>query len=134
MTVVNAVPVASALTQAFSLTWTTVDCGGGTSSVGGWALSSTIGQPDAHAPLAGRRFVLHPGFWPAVAVDRRNGFVPCDANCDGSINGFDVETFIALLTGAGKACAPCAGDLNGDGSVNGFDVDPFVAALTGGGC
>ncbi|MCG3126572.1 MAG: hypothetical protein CHACPFDD_01419 [Phycisphaerae bacterium] len=60
--------------------------------------------------------------------------VPCDTNCDGSINGFDVDTFVALLAGSGTPCQPCAGDVNGDGSVNGFDIDEFVAALTGGPC
>ncbi|MCG3126601.1 MAG: hypothetical protein CHACPFDD_01452 [Phycisphaerae bacterium] len=60
--------------------------------------------------------------------------VPCDTNCDGSINGFDVDSFVGLLSGSGTPCAPCAGDANGDGSVNGFDVDPFVNALSGGGC
>lgn len=60
--------------------------------------------------------------------------LPCDINCDGSVNGFDVEPLIDLLTGGGSRCSPCAGDMDGDGSVNGFDVEPFVAALTGGGC
>ncbi|MCG3125627.1 MAG: hypothetical protein CHACPFDD_00452 [Phycisphaerae bacterium] len=60
--------------------------------------------------------------------------VPCDANCDGSINGFDVDPFVALLSGSGTPCSPCAGDVNADGSINGFDIDGFVAALTGGGC
>lgn len=55
----------------------------------------------------------------------------CDANCDGSINGFDVEEFVAVLSGDGSGCSPCQGDVNGDGSVNGFDIDPFVACLTG---
>lgn len=58
--------------------------------------------------------------------------VPCDTNCDGSVNGFDVDNLVALLSGGGSPCAPCAGDINGDGSINGFDIDPFVAALTGG--
>ncbi|MCG3125291.1 MAG: hypothetical protein CHACPFDD_00109 [Phycisphaerae bacterium] len=56
---------------------------------------------------------------------------PCDANCDGSVNGFDVDPFVALLTGGGTPCSPCAGDVNGDGSVSGFDIDNFVACLGG---
>ncbi|MCG3128048.1 MAG: hypothetical protein CHACPFDD_02922 [Phycisphaerae bacterium] len=60
--------------------------------------------------------------------------LPCDANCDGSVNGFDVDPFVELLTGAAAPCSPCAGDMNGDGSVNGFDIDAFTAALTAGGC
>ncbi|MCG3127722.1 MAG: hypothetical protein CHACPFDD_02592 [Phycisphaerae bacterium] len=57
---------------------------------------------------------------------------PCDVNCDGSINGFDVDPMVVLLSGGGTPCSPCAGDANGDGSVNGFDVDPFVDMLGGG--
>lgn len=56
---------------------------------------------------------------------------PCDANCDGSVNGFDVDDFVAALTGSGSGCSPCQGDVNGDGSVNGFDIDGFVNCLTG---
>ncbi|MCG3126732.1 MAG: hypothetical protein CHACPFDD_01585 [Phycisphaerae bacterium] len=59
---------------------------------------------------------------------------PCDTNCDGSLNGFDVDSFTDLLVGSGTPCSSCAGDANGDGTVNGFDVDDFVLALTTGGC
>ncbi|MCG3125628.1 MAG: hypothetical protein CHACPFDD_00453 [Phycisphaerae bacterium] len=54
---------------------------------------------------------------------------PCDTNCDGSVNGFDVDPFVSILTGSGSPCDECSGDMNGDGSVNGFDVDGFVDAL-----
>ncbi|MCG3128444.1 MAG: hypothetical protein CHACPFDD_03332 [Phycisphaerae bacterium] len=60
--------------------------------------------------------------------------VPCDTNCDGSVNGFDVEPFVDLLSGSRTPCSPCAGDVNGDGSVNGFDIDGFADALTGNAC
>ncbi|MCG3126935.1 MAG: hypothetical protein CHACPFDD_01790 [Phycisphaerae bacterium] len=59
---------------------------------------------------------------------------PCDTNCDGSVNGFDIDPLVELLTGGGTPCSSCAGDVNADGSVNGFDVDGFVAALSGGSC
>ncbi|MCG3125715.1 MAG: hypothetical protein CHACPFDD_00541 [Phycisphaerae bacterium] len=54
-----------------------------------------------------------------------------DVNCDGSINGFDIDPLVELLTGGGTPCTPCAGDVNGDGSINGFDIEPFVERLTG---
>lgn len=56
----------------------------------------------------------------------------CDVNCDGSINGFDVDPLVALLAGGGTPCSPCAGDTNGDGFVDGFDIDGFVDCLLGG--
>ncbi|MCG3128576.1 MAG: hypothetical protein CHACPFDD_03465 [Phycisphaerae bacterium] len=56
----------------------------------------------------------------------------CDVNCDGSINGFDVDPLVALLSGGGTPCSPCAGDTNGDGFTDGFDIDGFVDCLLGG--
>jgi hypothetical protein len=55
----------------------------------------------------------------------------CDANCDGAVDAFDVEPFIALLLGGGQPCSPCAGDINGDGTIDAFDIEPFVQCLTG---
>ncbi|MCG3127758.1 MAG: hypothetical protein CHACPFDD_02630 [Phycisphaerae bacterium] len=60
-----------------------------------------------------------------------------DMNCDGSVNGFDIDPFtLALSDPAGYAAAYPAcdinnGDVNVDGSVNGFDIDPFVGLLGG---
>ncbi|MCG3125393.1 MAG: hypothetical protein CHACPFDD_00212 [Phycisphaerae bacterium] len=60
---------------------------------------------------------------------------PCDINCDGSVNGFDIESFLGMLTACCPPCSPCAGDTNWDGSLNGFDVDPLLnALLSEGGC
>ncbi len=53
---------------------------------------------------------------------------PCDANCDGVIDAFDIEPFIATLGGA-PGCSPCAGDANGDGTIDAFDVEPFINCL-----
>lgn len=57
---------------------------------------------------------------------------PCDVNCDGTVNGFDVEPFVDLLNFVGTKCDVCVGDVNGDGFVNGFDIDGLVACLIGG--
>lgn len=54
----------------------------------------------------------------------------CDANCDGSVDAFDIDALVARLLG-GLGCSDCAGDTNGDGAVDGFDIEPFVAALEG---
>jgi hypothetical protein len=61
-----------------------------------------------------------------------------DANCDGAVNGYDIDPFVTALTNptqwsAAHACDfLCANDCNGDGAVNGYDIDPFVTLLTGG--
>ncbi len=60
-----------------------------------------------------------------------SGCEPCDLNCDGAVDAFDIEPFVALLTGGGQACSPCAGDANGDGAVDAFDIEPFITCLVG---
>jgi hypothetical protein len=61
-----------------------------------------------------------------------------DLNCDGAINGYDIDPFVLALTDAAAyteqfpGCDYMLADVNGDGSVNGYDIDPFVLLLTGG--
>jgi hypothetical protein len=55
---------------------------------------------------------------------------PCDANCDGDIDAFDIEPFIQLLVNPSAVpCAFCAGDTNGDGTIDAFDIEPFISCL-----
>ncbi len=60
-----------------------------------------------------------------------------DMNCDGSLNGFDIQGFILALsdpTAYGQSYPDCQfahADVTGDGSVNGFDIQAFVALLGG---
>jgi hypothetical protein len=55
--------------QSYSIDWHTMAGGGGTSAGGAFALSGTIGQPDASPkPMAGGNFSLTGGFWSLFAV------------------------------------------------------------------
>jgi hypothetical protein len=55
--------------QAFSIDWHTIDGGGGTSTGGVFAVSGTVGQPDAHSqPMTGGNFSLTGGFWSVLAI------------------------------------------------------------------
>jgi hypothetical protein len=63
-----------------------------------------------------------------------------DLNCDGAINGYDIDPFVLALTSAPDfaayyavypGCDGMLADCSGDGGVNGFDIDPFVQLLTG---
>ena len=54
-----------ALAQSYSIDWSTVDGGGGTSSGGQYTLACTIGQPDA-GTLTGGTYVLDGGFWAVI--------------------------------------------------------------------
>ena len=62
-----------------------------------------------------------------------------DANCDGTVNAFDIDPFVLALSDAGAwataypACdLLCVCDCNGDGTVNAFDIDTFATLLAGG--
>jgi hypothetical protein len=89
-----------------NITWWTIDCGGLTSpSTGGsFAVSGTIGQPDA-GRLSGPNFVVLGGFWSVTAPQ------PCYANCDAStippiLNVSDFVCFQAKFA-AGDPYANC---------------------------
>ncbi|MBU0640074.1 MAG: VCBS repeat-containing protein [Planctomycetes bacterium] len=66
--------------------------------------------------------------------------VPGDLNCDGHLDGFDIDPFV-LVIGAEEPfdeyyalypdCHHLTADINCDGEINGFDIDPFVELLGG---
>ncbi|MCB9913327.1 MAG: hypothetical protein H6827_10045 [Planctomycetes bacterium] len=51
----------------YSIEWSTIDGGGGTSTGGDYSLSGTVGQPDA-GEMSGGEFALSGGFWSVLAV------------------------------------------------------------------
>lgn len=108
---------------AYDLAWHTIDGGGGTSAGGAFALSGTIGQPDAGVPLTGGAFTLEGGFWPG------NGQVndcPADINNDDNINVADLLAVITTWGTCALPCPPhCASDIappGGDCAVNVADL------------
>lgn len=91
---------AAALAQP-SISWYTIDGGGGTSSGGVYSVSGTIGQPDAGGPMTGGSFSLYGGFW----VVGPGGQPPCYANCDGSTQTpiLNVEDFTCFINAFAQA-------------------------------
>ena len=82
-----------------SMTWTTIDGGGGTCSAGSLVLSCTIGQPDAGPVMAGGALSLTGGFWTGVAATGPH-CGSADFNCDGDIGtDADIEAFFRVLAG-----------------------------------
>ncbi|MBU0641450.1 MAG: hypothetical protein KKB50_21525 [Planctomycetes bacterium] len=66
--------------------------------------------------------------------------IPGDLNCDGNINGFDIDPFVLVLSSsppyddyyaAYPDCNHMLADVNQDGDINGFDIDAFVALMGG---
>ena len=56
----------------YSLDWSTIDGGGGTSTGGVYAVTGTIGQPDA-GRMSGGNFTVDGGFWGVVAAVQTPG-------------------------------------------------------------
>lgn len=90
---------------------------------------------------------LHGGFYFGDGTNCTTSTCVCfrgDANCDGVLNNFDIDPFVAALLDSGSPTPPeayeqlvanagacweqrgCWADLNCDGSFNNFDIDPFV--------
>ncbi len=63
-----------------------------------------------------------------------------DMNCDGLVNGFDIDPFVLALTdpagyqAAFPTCNIRNGDINSDLLVNAFDIDLFVECIVQQGC
>jgi hypothetical protein len=59
----------------FSISWFTIDGGGGTSTSndGRWSVTGTAGQPDAAPHLKAGCFSVDPGFWGIVAAVPSDG-------------------------------------------------------------
>jgi hypothetical protein len=53
--------------QSYSIDWSTIDGGGGTSTGGVYSVSGTIGQPDA-GTMSGGNYTLQGGFWGVIAA------------------------------------------------------------------
>jgi hypothetical protein len=113
--------------DTFDLSWYTIDGGGGMRTTGGtFALSGTIGQPDASGALTGGTFRLTGGFWSTAALVCKG-----DMNCDGVVDFKDINPFVAILSGS-TPCNAGNADTNNDGVIDFKDINPFVALLSGG--
>jgi hypothetical protein len=110
----TAVIYSSAQAQDYQISWYTIDGGGGASSGGPYALTGTIGQPDA-AYSAGSGYELLGGFWPG-----------------GPLCFVDFESFARLAEyWADESCDEsnnfCDGaDFEPDGDVDLVDLGLFV--------
>jgi len=63
-----AVSLTAAQAQSYSIDWSTIGGGGGTSTGGIYSVSGTIGQPGAGAAMSGGNYSVTGGFWSLYAV------------------------------------------------------------------
>jgi hypothetical protein len=62
--------------NSFTISWWTVDGGGGRASGGEYALSGTGGQFDAHTAATGGDYAVNGGFWQTGAMGKYEVFLP----------------------------------------------------------
>ena len=102
------ISAASIASGQYDISWYTIDGGGGTSSGGQYALTGTIGQPDADYS-AGGNYELLGGFWPGGPL--------CIVEFE------DFARFAEHWLGTGSGLA---GDLDDDGDVDIKDLKQFA--------
>lgn len=94
----------TAANAQFAITSHTIDGGGGTSSSASFALSGTIGQPEATPASTSGNLSLMGGFWKAILPTEPVNF----------------EAWLADNTTTGQDMS-FAGDADGDGFANGYE-------------
>lgn len=103
----------------YAVNWFTIDNGGARTATGGaFALSGTIGQPDAGPMLTGGSFTLVGGFWSPPRTT-----CPADLDGNGTIDPSDSNFVMARFgcpVGTGDDACDRA-DLDQDGKVDPFD-------------
>ncbi len=63
----------SATGQSYSIDWSKVSGGGGSGTGGVYAVSGTIGQPDAGGAMSGGNYSVTGGFWSLVSAVQTPG-------------------------------------------------------------
>ena len=71
--VILALCALSASAQQYSIDWSKVSGGGGTSTGGVYAVTGTLGQHDAGTPMTGGNFSLTGGFWSLLSLVQTTG-------------------------------------------------------------
>ncbi len=61
------------MAQNYSIDWSKIAGGGGTSSNGQYSITGTIGQHDAGGPMTGGNYSLTGGFWALISVVQTAG-------------------------------------------------------------
>ena len=71
--VILALSILSATAQTYSIDWSKVSSGGGTSTGGVYAVTGTIGQHDAGTTMSGGNYSLTGGFWSFLSLVQTPG-------------------------------------------------------------
>ena len=110
--------------QNLEISWSTMDCGGGSAEAATLKIWDTVGQVDAEI-LQGGAFTFQGGFWSA--------FTPagCDVDLDGDCDAGDLSWIVTChADGSGCTC-PGDPDLTRDGLVDGRDSQVILFSAFG---
>ena len=100
--------LSTACAQSYSIDWYKIAGGGGTSTGSVYAVSGTIGQPDASGAMSGGNYSLTGGFWSLISVVQTPSaptlFITQAGGqavilWDPSVIGFTLQTNANLATG-----------------------------------
>ena len=106
--------------------WFRISGGGGTSTGGVYAVSGTIGQPDAGGPMTGGNYSLTGGFWSLISVVPTPGAPSLAISHSGSgvmvywqnLPGWNLQQNTSLTTPAGWTASSGAIATNGTNYLN----------------
>ena len=116
----------SASAQQYSIDWYKIAGGGGTSTGGTYAISGTIGQPDAGGTMTGGNYSLTGGFWSLISVVQTPGAPALYISHSGStvtvfwqnISGWNLQQNNNLATPAGWSASGSITTSNGTNYLN----------------
>jgi len=120
----------------YSINWSTIGGGGGTSTGGVYSVSGTIGQHDAGNAMSGGNYTLTGGFWSLLAVVQTPGApLLTIAHAGNSVivswpvspAGFTLQQNGNLATAAGWA--NYGGTVTTSNGVNSITLTPPVGSL-----
>jgi hypothetical protein len=121
--------------QQYSIGWFKVSGGGGTSSNGQYAVSGTIGQPDASVAMTGGSYSVTGGFWSLFAVQtagaplltiRMTGANSATVSWPSPSSGFILQQNGSL---AATNWSDFSGTTNDDGVTRSVTIQPVTGNL-----
>ena len=112
--------------QSYSIDWYKIAGGGGTSTNGLYAVSGTIGQPDAGNTMSGGNYSLTGGFWSLISVVQTAGAPTLYVSQSGSAvtvywqdaSGWSLQQNNNLSTPAGWSATGGVSLVNGTNYLN----------------
>lgn len=112
--------------QSYSVDWSKVSGGGGSSTSGVYSVSGTVGQHDAGGPMSGGSYSVNGGFWSLISVVPTPGAPPLAINRSGStvtvywrnVPGWSLQQNSSVAAPAGWSASGGVTTTNGTNYLN----------------